>query len=271
MKLKTLFLSASVLCVCAGAAQAQTVVSRTTDVAVTFDNANNFANASGFYGFSLALPEQTPFTGDVFNFQPLSNATGITFQSGAGGVTVTAPPPPYAPPATIPVTQNDPTGTAGSWSATYNTAATASGPLLTFSTLNGNNVLNFDGGGSLSSVNSDGSEGTLYDGIDFFVFVHLPGDWTMQGTAAGDLDYLGVGAGFSDPTFTFNTITDMTTVETFTHDYTDGESVGLDFDLIGGPAGVPEPAVWAMLMTGFFGVGAAMRRSRKTRGAAITA
>jgi hypothetical protein len=265
MKFKSLLLSASVLCACASAVQAQTLVSRTTDVAVTFDNPNNFTNASGFYGFSVAYPDQTPFTGSVFGFQPLSNATNITFQSGPGGVTVTPPAPPYSPPL-VNVTIDDPTGTAGSWSATYNTAATASGPLLSYSTLGGLNVLNFDGGGSLSS-NGAGT----YNGIGFFVFAHLQGNWTTLGTATGDLDYLGANTGFDLSSLTYDSGTNTTTLEVINNDYSDGELANVDFDLVGGPtSAVPEPAVWAMLIAGFFGVGAALRKSRKAQ-AAVTA
>jgi hypothetical protein len=231
---------------------------------VTFDNPDDFNNASALYSLSLAYPDQTPFTGSGFDFQPLSNATGIAFQSGPGGVTVTPPSPPYSPPD-VNVTLDDPTGTAGSWSASYNTAATASGPLLTFGTLNGLNVLNFDGGGSLSSTNG------TYNGIGFYVFVHLQGDWTTMGSATGDLDYFGANSGFGSPSLTYDSGDNTTTLEVINGDYTDGESAGIDFDLVGGVASaVPEPAVWAMLFAGFFGVGAALRKSRKTQ-ATVTA
>jgi hypothetical protein len=41
------------------------------------------------------------------------------------------------------------------------------------------------------------------------------------------------------------------------------------FQILGGAA--PEPATWAMMLAGFGGIGAAIRRGRKARGAALTA
>jgi hypothetical protein len=251
MKFKFLLGSVFLACAFAGGAQAATVVNRTTDVTISFDNANNFANASGAYALSVAYADQAAFD-ESFDFQPLSNAQNIAFQSNSGGVTVTPPAGPYAPPdVLLDISSN---GTAGSWTGSYTTAASASGPLLTYGTLGGYNILNFNGGGSLT--------GTEFDGIGFYVFVYIKGNWTTLGTSTGDLDYLGANAGFGAPSLTYDTGSDTTTLEVINPNYTDGESAGINFDLIGSSA-VPEPATWGLMLAGFFGLGGALRLARR--------
>jgi hypothetical protein len=70
---------------------------------------------------------------------------------------------------------------------------------------------------------------------------------------------------------TYDSGTNTTTLEVINTDYTDGELANVDFDLVGGPtSAVPEPAVWAMLIAGFFGTGAVLRKARKAQ-AIVTA
>jgi hypothetical protein len=63
-------------------------ISRTTDVTVSFSNPQTFSGASELYALSLAYPDQAPYN-SVFNFQPLSNAQNILYQSGGGITSVT--------------------------------------------------------------------------------------------------------------------------------------------------------------------------------------
>jgi hypothetical protein len=72
-------------------------------------------------------------------------------------------------------------------------------------------------------------------GIDYYVNVYLPGNWTTAGTATGDYQFNGVGAGFSTPTFTYDPSTQITTVSTLTTNYSSGENVNLSFTLFGAP------------------------------------
>jgi hypothetical protein len=43
----------------------------------------------------------------------------------------------------------------------------------------------------------------------------------------------------------------------------------LRLDIITGASGVPEPSTWAMMISGFFGLGAALRRSRRRASSAL--
>ena len=232
-----------------GSASAIVALSRTSDYTVTFSDPNTFAGASAHYGLSFAYDAQAATT-SVFTLQLLGNATNLTYNSG-GGITINAPPagPPY--PATTPVDITD-DGSAGYWGATYDTAATGSGPVLTYGTQGGLNTLNFVGGGAVS--------GPGYTDIQYYIYAHLPGDYTTAGTSTGDYQYNGVGAGFSTPTFAYDPATMETTVFTSNPDYS-GTPTNLDFTLFGGAA-VPEPGAWAMMLVGFAGLGWAARRQR---------
>ena len=133
-------------CLTGGVAHAQQQVSRTSDYTVTWSG-SAFSGASALYGGSQAYTASA-FTDAAWNFTPLSNATDLTFNEG-GGVTLSlpslTPTPPY--PATISFTYSS-DGSLGYWGWTENTAATDSGPVLTYGRLGNLQTLTFTGGGS---------------------------------------------------------------------------------------------------------------------------
>jgi hypothetical protein len=133
--------------------------------------------------------------------------------------------------------------------------------VLTFGAQGGLHTLSFLGGGSVT--------GTGYSDIGYFIYAHIPGNWTTIGTASGDLGDLSVDPSFGPISVTFDSGSDTTTVSAINGDYQSGGATNLSFTLFGGPAGVPEPATWAMMLMGFGGLGAAMRASRRAK--ALTA
>ena len=238
-----------------GAAHAQVQVSRTSDYTVTWSG-SAFSGASAFYGGSQAY-DASAFTDATYNFTPLSNATDLMFNEG-GGVTISSPSltptPPYASPTVVTYSGD---GTLGYWGWTENTAATDSGPVLTYGTLGSLRTLTFTGGGSENLPGQDTP-------MDFYANVFLPGDWTTAGTSTGDYTDLSWNTAFSTPTFTYDGGTNTTTVSMV--DVAFVPSVGggpdLTFTLVG--SAVPEPSTWAMLLVGFAGLGfAGYRASRK--------
>ena len=90
-----------------------------------------------------------------------------------------------------------------------------------------------------------------------------------MGTATGDVQYVGVGSGFSTPTFTYDPTTNTTLVFTVNPDYS-GTATNLGFTLFGSVAPVPEPSTWAMMILGFFSLGFVAYR-RKHNGASFSA
>jgi hypothetical protein len=255
--INTIGLAVAGLFAAAGVAHAQAVqVSRTSDYTATWSG-SAFSGASALYAGSTAW--SGTFTDEPWTFQVLSNATDLMFNDG-DGITITSPSPltptpPY--PATIPVTF-DGDGTTGEyWGWTENTAATSSGPVLTYGKL-----------GSLETVTvtAGGSE-TLPDQstpIDYYVNVFLSGNWTTEGTSTGDYDDLSWNPLFSTPTFTYDSATNTTTVSSLDADFIPSVGGGPDltFTLIG--SAVPEPSTWAMMLLGFAGLGfVGYRRTRK--------
>jgi hypothetical protein len=240
----------------AGAAEAQiTIVSTTRDYTVTWSG-STFTDASATYAGSYAYAASA-FSDDDFSLSLYSNATNLAYNS-AGAVTIsptTAPSPPYTSPETI-LVSSDGTGL-GSWGWSYDTAAGAGLP-LSYGALGGLATLNFDVGG----FDDQGQT------IGYYVFVYLPGDWTTEGTATGDYILNGVAAGFSTPTFTYDTSTNTTTVETFDSSFPgNGGGPGLNFTLVGTSV-VPEPSTWAMMLVGFAGLAFAAVRSAKRKAVA---
>jgi PEP-CTERM motif len=235
----------------AAAAHAQSQVSRTSDYTVTWSG-SSFSGASALYGGSTVW--SGVFAGETWTFNPLSNATDLMFNEG-DGITITSPSltptPPYPP--TIVVTFNGDGTTGEYWGWTENTAATSSGPVLTFGALGSLRTLNISAGGNETLPGQSTP-------IDYYVNVFLPGNWTTEGTSTGDYDDLSWNPAFSTPTFTFDSGTNTTTISSA--DYTFDPSVGggpdLTFTLIG--SAVPEPSTWAMLIMGFVGTGFMMRR-----------
>jgi PEP-CTERM motif len=248
---------ASIVTVCAGAANAQQFISETRDYTVTWSN-SAFANADAFYQSSRAYGA-VAFSNATFNIDLLSNAQNFAYFQG-GGVTVSspAPTPPY--PASVTATYSG-DGTAGYWGWQNNTAAgvSGSGLPLTLGRLGADATLNFDVGGF------DGY--TYAPPVGYYVFVYLPGNWTTPGTSPGDYIFTGVNPLFSTPTFAYDSGTNTTTVETFTTDFTGGtaEAPMLQFTLVG--SAVPEASTWAMMALGFgalgfAGYGASRKRLR---------
>jgi hypothetical protein len=238
-----------------GAANAQQVVSRTSDYTVTWSG-STFSNASALYAASYAYAAGSPFTDASSLINLLPNAQNFAYFQG-GGVTVTSPTPVAPYPATVtPTFSGD--GTAGFWGWQYNTAAGPGLPINNGS-MGGLATLNFDVGGFDTAT---------YSGIGYYVFVYLPGDWTTAGTATGDHIFNSVASGFSDPTFTYSA--GVTTVESFSTTFTGGAdgAPNLNFTLIG--SAVPEPGTWAMLLLGFAGLGfSTYRGSRKSAAIAL--
>jgi hypothetical protein len=232
-----------------GAAQAQQI-SRTTDGTLSWSG-TTFSGASMFYAPSEAYgADAFPATASTISL--FSNATGFSLnQSGGMSVTQTGP----ISGGIVPISFSN-SGSLGSYGWTDTTAADTTGTEpLTLGSQGGLATLNFNDGGF-----DNGS------GINYFVFIHLPGNWTTQGTSTGDYELNGVAAGFSTPTFIFDSGTDTTTVSTENPDYTGG-LVGLNFTLFGSAvAGVPEPSTWAMMLAGFAGLGfLGYRRAAKVR------
>ena len=225
---------------------AQVQVSRTSDYTVTWGG-SSFSGAGALYGGSQAY-DATAFSNAVFNFNPVSNATDLMFNEG-GGITISSPPltppPPYA--AAIPVTFSG-DGTLGYWGWTENSAGTNSGPVLTNGSLGGLSTLTFTGGGNESGLSNPP--------FDFYANVFLPGNWTTEGTSTGDYTNISWNTDFSTPTFTYDSVTNTTTVSTvdLSYDPAAGSGPQLTFTLIGSSA-VPEPSIWALMLVGFAGLG----------------
>lgn len=231
------------------AAQAQTITNRTSDYTLSF-NPYSFAGASEIYAQSLAYDAQPAFSG-TFTEEFLPDATDISFQQG-GGISISETPI-ASNQSTVTVTGN---GAAGFWGTTYDTKGN-----ITTGVADGLNTLTFNGGGAVTGAGT----------IGYYIFAYLPGDWTTSGTSTGDYTFNGVGPDFSAPTFTYDPLTKVTTVKSFTNSYNsnNGDVTNLSFTLYGGA--VPEPATWAMMLLGIGGVGAAMRIATRKNAMALAA
>jgi len=92
-----------------------------------------------------------------------------------------------------------------------------------------------------------------------------------------ELNIDGIGIVLSDPGPTAATESPFTvtasTAGFYNFELAYGECCGgpatVLFDVNGGPAGVPEPATWAMMLVGFGGLGAAMRSKRRKQVVAV--
>ena len=233
-----------------GAAEAQQVVSRTSDYTVTWSN-SAFADTTAFYSASYAYGPSA-FSKYDFSLYLLSNAQSLAYYHG-GGVTIspsTAPSAPYASPDDVLITDN---GTDGSWGFSYNTAASPGLP-VTYGKVGELPTLNFDVGGFDDTGFTFG----------YYTYVYLPGDWTTSGAGPGDYVYHSVAAGFSTPTFTYDPSSNTTTVFTYDYSFTGhGTGPNLQFTLVGTVA--PEPATWTMMLFGFASLSlAGWRASRKS-------
>ena len=234
-----------------GAADAQQVISRTSDYTVTWSN-SAFADTSALYGASYAYGPVAFSKYDFSLYLLSSNAQSLAYYYG-GGVTIspsTAPSAPYTSPETILISDN---GTDGSWGFSYNTAASPGLP-VTYGKLGELATLNFDVGGFDDTGFTFG----------YYTYVYLPGDWTTQGTGPGDYVYHTVAAEFSTPTFTYDPSSNTTTVFTYDSSFTgNGTGPALQFTLVG--TVVPEPATWTMMLFGFASLSlAGWRASRKS-------
>jgi hypothetical protein len=220
-------------------AEAQQQISRTSDYTITYSGPN-FNNASALYSVSQAYGPPA-FSDSLFTFTPAGDATNLTYQSG-GGISIALQPITSPPTVPILITSN---GATGYWGWMYNTSAP-----LTLGTQSGLSTLTFLGGGTTT--------GSGVTGMDFYVNVLLPGDWTTT----GDYTNVSVNSGFSTPTFTYSG--GVTTVSSVNYHYTAGEAANLNFTLLGGVAAVPESSTWAMMILGFLSVSfMAYRRKNK--------
>jgi hypothetical protein len=233
-----------------GAADAQQVISRTSDYTVTWSS-STFADTSALYRGSYAFGPVAFSNYDFSLYLLSSNAESLAYYY-RGGVTIspsTAPSAPYTSPETILISDN----ADGSWGFSYNTAAGRGLP-LTYGRLGELATLNFDVGGF------------DYTGFTFgyYTYVYLPGDWTTQGTGPGDYVYRSVAAGFSTPTFTYDPSGNTTTVFTYDPSFTgNGRGPALQFTLVG--TVVFEPATWVMMLFGFASLSlVGWRASRKS-------
>jgi len=227
-----------------GAAQAQTATSRISDFNVAFSNPT-FSDASVSAAIVFNMPAQAPFTKKITRTYP-SGATNLTFND-SGGITQTEGTPTGGK---VPFTITG-DGAAGTFGFDYDLAASKSGPLLTLGRSGDLSTLTFDRSGTVNA----------FTPFDFEISVALPGNWTHAGTSTGDYELLGEGPGFSTPQFVFNPNTDTTLVTTSNPTYGGTTPGGLDFTLFGAP--VPEPGVWAMMLVGMGGLGAALRSRRR--------
>jgi PEP-CTERM motif len=232
------------------AADAQQVISRTSDYEVTWSN-SAFADTSALYAGSYAFGPIAFSNYDFSLYLLSSNAQNLIYYYG-GGVTIspsTAPSTPYTSPETILISGN----ADGFWGFSYNIAAGPGLP-VTYGRLGELATLNFDVGGFDDTGFTFG----------YYTYVYLPGDWTTQGTGPGDYVYHSVAGGFSTPTFTYDASSNATTVFTYDPSFTgDGTGPALRFTLVGTVA--PEPATWAMLLFGFVSLGlVGWRASRKS-------
>jgi PEP-CTERM motif-containing protein len=257
-------LAAAGLFAAGGAAHAQNVqVSRTSDYTATWSG-SDFSGASAVYGGSTAW--SGTFTGATWTFAVLPGATGLTFNEG-DGITITSPSPltptpPY--PSSILVTFNGDGTTGEYWGWSETSAATNSGPLLTYGKLGSLETLTVTAGGDETLPGQSTP-------MDYYVNVFLPGDWTTEGTSTGNYDDLSWNPLFSTPTFTYDSGTNTTTVSSADFDFIPSVGGGpeLSFTLIG--SAIPEPSTWAMLLIGFAGLGYAGYRSARETSAKITA
>ena len=193
------------------------------------------------------------FRANELQYKRCGERAELCLPSGRGW-TVSSPTPTAPYPSTVTATYSG-DGSSGFWGWQYNTAAGASGSglPLTYGRLGEDATLNFDVGGF--------DDSTYAPPIGYYVFVTLPGDWTTPGTSPGDYIFTGVNPIFSTPTFTYDSGTNTTTVESFTTAFVTGEP-SLSFTLVGSV--VPEASTWAMMLTGFAGLGfAGYRTSRK--------
>ena len=122
-------------------------------------------------------------------------------------------------------------------------------------------------GGGLNYLEFNGNNnGFLKTGGTFDYSVTLPGDWSTQGTATGDSQLLGLGAGFVvTKDFVFDPTSNTTTVEVLSTSYAAGSpNVGLNFMLYGSTAvPVDEPTPTALLLAGLGAIGWIGRRRQR--------
>ena len=210
---------------------------------------SDFASPSANYSVSFAFGTD-PFTGAVYNIGTPADAANLALFEG-GGVTISSPSliptPPYPDPVVVTFSKD---ATDGFWGLRYDTTAG-----LTLGTLSG-----------LPTLTLTSYDAISFNGIGYYVYAYMPGDWTTEGTSSGDYTNLSVAAGFTTPTLSYGG--GITTVETFTLNYPGDLTSALTITLIGGSP-VPEPSTWAMMLIGFGGIGFwRLRRMRVSSAAA---
>ena len=104
------------------------------------------------------------------------------------------------------------------------------------------------------------NDGFVKTGGVFDYAVTLPGDWSTQGTAAGDSELLGVNIEFTvTKDFVFDPASDTTTVEVLDTNYSASRpDVDLQFIVFGSPVSEPLPST--LLLAGLGALGWVSRR-----------
>ncbi len=250
--MKTAVLTATVLAGLASVpAHAAQVISSTIEITISADNADDFTGAGAVYSQSISYAAGPAFN-ESFDFRPAGNAQNITFQNGPGGVTVTPPAGSYGPPDVWLNISSD--GTAGSWSGSYTSAIiyppTAASSILRYRVFLGFNAIDiYSGGNNLGALTGD-----EFNGIVFNELIHIPGKRSVH-----DFNYF-VNLDKWQPQVSYDSSTDITTLELFNSDYISGDEPGIVIAHAG--EYVPEPACWTMLIAGFIGIGGKLRARR---------
>jgi len=252
-------LASSVLSV--GAASAQVFTER--DTTYQLNTTGGLANTTTNYDNVITLPNGG------------GNQIGgtLTFRTGAqnmvidttGAVTTTYTVPPLGTPSEVgDIVNGDGTpgsNTGGTFHFAYdlNNGPDFGASFTVSEVLSGHNVLHFSGGGT----------GLLDQGGIFVDNIFISGDWSASGLFAG----AHTGLTF-DPSFTLiNDFVYLANIDATLLTISNGSYTvdpNINFYLVGDRVGgaVPEPATWAMMLIGFGGLGAAMRRRRAVFAAA---
>lgn len=258
MKFKSLILAGAAIFALAGSAQAQTAgqfserdslyiidLSGGLDSALTTYSVTATLPAGGSDALAYGLNYKSGFqnfgfatTGTVTTDYAAPGAgstgeTGDVFNGGGGG--------------TFKFSYQTPNGPDFSSSWTESTIA------------NGHHVLAFGGIGS-QGFGGCGSQFLDIGGV-FTCVVEISGNHP-EGMATGDayITHLDPSYGITD-NFLYVSAIDTTFVSVGISGYS-GVNPGLGINIVG-DATVPEPATWAMMLVGFAGLGAAMRRTRR--------